>query len=135
MTWLGDDIQPGFEFRYKADGNQLQFLQLLSSEASQELTYHCKNSIAVYDASRRSLRSAMQIMTSSDTELKARGNKKLRYRIIHDGCKRKQSTWASTKVSYRTDRPQRLPFTDVGLRDVGGEDQAFKIEVGPVCFS
>lgn len=65
----------------------MQFLQLLSSEASQELTYHCKNSIAVYDASRRSLRNALQIMTTSDIQLKARGNKKFRYRIVQDGCK------------------------------------------------
>lgn len=76
-----------FQFTYKADSNQLRFLQLLSSEAWQQLTYHCKNSVAVFDATRRNLRNAMQIMTAADMELKARGNRKFRYRVVEDGCK------------------------------------------------
>lgn len=87
VVWLGDDIQPGFEFTYKADSNQLRFLQLLSSKASQDLTYHCKKSVAVFDSTRRNLRKAMQIMTAGDVELKARGNRKFRYRVVQDGCK------------------------------------------------
>lgn len=135
IIWLGDDIKPGFEFTYKADGNQMSFLQLLSSGASQEITYHCKNSIAVFDATKKSFRSALRLMTTSDTELNARGNNKLRYRVVEDGCKTKSNSWSSTKIRYRTDKPQRLPFVDIGLRDVGREDQSFKVEVGPVCFS
>lgn len=135
ITWLGEDIKPGFEFTYKADTNQLRFLQLLSSEAWQQLTYHCKKSVAVFDATRRNLRSAMQIMTAADTELKARGNRKFRYRVLEDGCKTKTATWSSTKIEYKTNKPQRLPFIDVGLRDVGESDQAFKIELSHVCFS
>lgn len=135
ITWLGEDIVSGFEFTYKADSNQMRFLQLLSSEAWQQLTYHCKNSVAVFDATRRNLRKAMQIMTAADTELKARGNRKFRYRVIEDGCRTRSSTWSSTKIEYRTNKPQRLPFLDVGLRDVGKADQAFKIELSHVCFS
>lgn len=75
------------QFTYKADNNQLSFLQLLSSSASQEITYHCKNSIAVFDASKRSFRNALRLMTISDTELNARGNNKFRYRVVEDGCK------------------------------------------------
>lgn len=135
LTWLGEEISPGFEFTYKADNNQLSFLQLLSSSASQEITYHCKNSIAVFDASKRSFRNALRLMTISDTELNARGNNKFRYRVVEDGCKTKSSSWSATKIRYRTDKPQRLPFVDIGLRDVGEEGQSFKIEVGPVCYS
>ena len=76
-----------FQFTYKADSNQMRFLQLLSAEAWQQLTYHCKNSVAVFDATRRNLRSALQIMTAADTELKARGNRKFRYRVVEDGCR------------------------------------------------
>lgn len=135
IVWLGDDISPGFEFTYKADGNQMSFLQLLSSGASQEITYHCKNSIAVFDANNRTFRKALRLMTISDTELNARGNNKFRYRVVEDGCKTKSNSWSSTKIRYQTDKAQRLPFVDIGLRDVGEEDQSFKVEVGPVCFS
>lgn len=135
IVWLGEDIKPGFEFTYKADSNQMQFLQLLSSEATQQLTYHCKNSVAVFDSHRRNLRNALQIMTVSDTELKARGNRKFKYRVIEDGCKARLPTWASTKIEYRTEKPQRLPFVDIGVRDVGEPNQSFKIELGPVCYA
>lgn len=135
IKWLGDDINPGFEFTYKADSNQMGFLQLLSSRASQELTYHCKNSIAVFDARKRSFRNALRIMTSTDQELKARGNNKFRYRVLEDGCKTRSDTWSLTKILYRTEKPLRLPFADIGLQDVGTADKLFKIELGPVCYS
>ena len=75
------------QFTYKADRNQLSFLQLLSSSAYQKLTYHCKNSIAVADARKRTYRNALKILTISDAELNARGNSKYRYTVEEDGCK------------------------------------------------
>ena len=45
-----------------ADGNQMSLLQLLSSSASQEVTYHCKNSVAVFDAESKSFRHALRLM-------------------------------------------------------------------------
>ena len=80
------DLYP-IQFTYKADRNQLSFLQLLSSSAYQKLTYHCKNSIAVFDAKNRNFRNSIRIMTTSDFELNARGNRKVRYNVIEDGCK------------------------------------------------
>ena len=65
----------------------MSFLQLPSSSASQEVTYHCKNSVAVFDAESKSFRHALRHMTVSDTELNARGNNKFRYRIMGDGSK------------------------------------------------
>jgi len=76
-----------FQFQYKADSNQMSFLQLLSSAAYQKLTYHCKNSVAVFDANNRNFRNSMRIMTTSDFELNARGNRKVRYSVVEDGCK------------------------------------------------
>lgn len=78
----------------------MRFLQLLSSEAWQQLTYHCKNSVAVFDATRRNLRKAMQIMTAADTELKARGNRKFRYRVLEDGCKVRRVMLIKSTCSY-----------------------------------
>jgi len=135
VVWLGEEIHPDHEFQYKADSNQMSFLQLLSSNAYQKLTYHCKNSVAVFDATNRNFRNSLRIMTTSDFELNARGNRKVRYNVIEDGCKTSSNNWSSTTIQYITDKPQRLPFVDVGLRDVGKPNQFFKIEVGPVCFT
>jgi len=134
IAWLGEDIHPGFEFTFKADSQQMRFLQLLSASAYQKLTYHCKNSVAVFDAANRNFRSSMRIKTDENIELNARGARKVRYSVIEDGCKTRSNTWASTTVIYTTDRPHRLPFADVGLRDVGRPNQFFKLEIGPVCF-
>ena len=72
---------------YMSVDAEIRFLQLLSSKASQKITYHCKNSIAVFDAAGKTYRNAIKLMTISDTELNARGNSKFRYRLVKDGCK------------------------------------------------
>ena len=39
--WLSE-IENGMKINYKADSNQLGFLQLLSTQATQNITFHCK---------------------------------------------------------------------------------------------
>ncbi|NXS38807.1 CO2A1 protein, partial [Pomatostomus ruficeps] len=50
---------------------QLTFLRLLSSEGSQNLTYHCRNSVAYLDGDSGSLRKALLIQGSNDVEIRA----------------------------------------------------------------
>ena len=47
----------------------------------------------------------------------------------------RKDTWAKSVLSYKTDKTARLPIIDVGIRDFGGPNQAFWVEIGPVCFS
>ena len=42
--------------------------------------------------------------------------------------------WGKTTITYQTDKAIRLPFIDVAVRDVGAPEQAFWVEIGPVCF-
>lgn len=48
---------------------QMTFLRLLSTEASQNLTYHCKNSVAYMDASTGNLKKAVLLQGSNDVEI------------------------------------------------------------------
>lgn len=66
---------------------QLNFLRLLSTEASQNLTYHCKNSIAYMDQSTGNLKKAMLLQGSNDVEIRAEGNSRFTYGVLEDGCK------------------------------------------------
>lgn len=75
------------QFTYKSDSNQLVFLQLLSSTAEQNITYHCFNSAAHYDSAKRSYRSALKLMAFNDLELTARGTKRTRYNVAEDECR------------------------------------------------
>ena len=51
--WLGD-MKEGIKITYKADSNQMGFLQLLSEQASQNITFNCKNTVAYFDKERNS---------------------------------------------------------------------------------
>ena len=42
--------------------------------------------------------------------------------------------WSKTVLEYRTNKPSRLPILDVAPLDIGGADQEFGLDIGPVCF-
>lgn len=46
----------------------------------------------------------------------------------------RSSTWSQTVINYKSDKAMRLPFIDVGIRDVGTAEQQFWLEIGPVCY-
>ncbi len=75
-----------FQFTYKADKVQINFLQLLSKEAVQNVTYLCKNSVAFYDSTKQTYKRAVKLMTYNDLELTAEGNSMFKYKSIRDGC-------------------------------------------------
>lgn len=42
--------------------------------------------------------------------------------------------WGKTVFEYRTQKTARLPIVDIAPVDIGGSDQEFGIDIGPVCF-
>ncbi len=66
---------------------QMTFLRLLSTEASQNLTYHCKNSVAYMDEAAGNLKKALLLQGSNDVEIRAEGNSRFTYTVLEDGCK------------------------------------------------
>jgi hypothetical protein len=134
-VWFGEDMEEGFPFTYKADQIQLTFLQLLSTEAYQNITYHCRNSVAYYDREEKNYDKAALFMTSNDLELVAKKPRKFRYNVVKDECQYKSENWAQTVFEFKTERTRRLPIVDFAPYDIGGDDQAFGLEIGPACFS
>lgn len=65
---------------------QMAFLRILSSRGYQNITYHCKNSIAYMDAQSGNVKKAVKFMSSTESELKAEGNSKFTYTVLEDGC-------------------------------------------------
>lgn len=47
---------------------------------------------------------------------------------------RKNNQWGKTIIEYRTNKPSRLPILDIAPLDIGGADQEFGLDIGPVCF-
>lgn len=131
--WLSE-IPNAMKINYKADSNQMGFLQLHSSHATQKVTFHCKNTVAYYDAAQKHHKRGLKMMTWNDNELTPKGPQRLRYEVSEDGCQHRSNVWSKTVVSYTTEKSLRLPITDIAVRDFGDEGQKFMIEVGSVCF-
>lgn len=131
--WLSE-ISNAMKINYKADSNQLGFLQLHSSHATQDITFHCKNTIAYFDAANNHHKSGLKLMAWNDNELTATGPQRLRYEVTEDGCKDRSNSWSKTRITYTTEKSLRLPISDIAIRDTGSDNQMFKVEIGTVCF-
>lgn len=81
------------QFQYGSDGADLEdvniqmtFMRLMSNQASQNVTYHCKNSIAYMDSATGNLKKALLLQGSNDVEIRAEGNNRFTYSVSEDGC-------------------------------------------------
>lgn len=70
----------------------MSFLQLLSGKAEQEITFHCKNTIA-HTNPRGNTKKAISFMAWNDLEIKKGGNGK--YEVVKDDCQFKKITGRS----------------------------------------
>ncbi|KAI5091873.1 collagen alpha-2(I) chain isoform X1, partial [Silurus meridionalis] len=113
---------------------QLAFMRLLANQAVQNITYHCKNSVAYMDGENGNLKKAVLLQGSNDVELRAEGNSRFTYTVLEDGCTKHTGQWSKTVIEYRTNKPSRLPILDIAPLDIGGADQEFGLDIGPVCF-
>lgn len=89
LTLLSHPLQ----FEYGGQGSdpadvaiQLTFLRLMSTEAAQNLTYHCKNSVAYMDQQTGNLKKSLLLQGSNEIELRAEGNSRFTYTVTYDGC-------------------------------------------------
>ena len=130
--WVGDDEELNYDINYKADSNQVDHLQLISTKAEQTITFHCRNMIA-YMNPRDQARKAVSFRSWNDNEIRHRGRS--RYKVLQDECKHRKNSWAQSVFSIETSKPTRLPITDIKIEDFGESNQEFKLELSQVCFS
>lgn len=131
-AWIGDIDTNAFDINYKADSNQMNYLQLMSTSAEQTITFHCKSTVAHLNP-RNNKRKALTLMAWNDLEISHRG--KAKYTVTEDNCKLRRNSWAKTIFKVQSSKPSRLPIVDVKVADFGNRNQAFKVEMGEVCFS
>lgn len=64
----------------------MTFIRLLSKEASQTITYHCRNSVGYKDEKMGNFKKAVVLKAANDLDLKAEGNNRFRYTVLEDSC-------------------------------------------------
>merc|ERR1719225_2229820 len=116
------------ELKIKSEAKEMW----LSENPSDNYIINCKNTIA-HTNPRGNTKKAITFMSWNDLEIKKGGKSK--YEVLKDECKFRKDNWAESVFKIETEKVTRLPIDDVQVRDFGGEKQAFKVEVGKVCFS
>lgn len=128
MYWTGDDEyiwalkdindEPGME--YAADHVQIKMLRLKSEKVRQNITYNCFNS-----------KSILRILTDDemDRDMTEVATK------TEDDCMTKDNKWRKSVYEIETEDLETLPIQDVAVKDIGGADEKFGLEIGPICFS
>lgn len=133
LLWFSTDLRDGRTFTYKADSVQMRFLRQKSSHATQSITYHCNNAVAVQD-NRGSRDKALVLLGDNDKEITVNGIHGKRYSVNYDNCRHKlgSQSWAKTRITVSTDKVDLLPVTD--LASYQTQESEFGIYVGRVCF-
>ncbi|CAF0854342.1 unnamed protein product, partial [Didymodactylos carnosus] len=84
-----EDLLQQPEFEYDIETIQLRFLRMLSDKAYQNITYHCRKTIAAYDNSKQDYSRAIRLRTKNSVlyEAKPINDATLQYEILKDDCK------------------------------------------------
>ena len=64
----------------------MKLLRLLSKDSHQNITYHCRNSVAYRDEAGGGLKKALILRGANGQDLRAQGSARLRYSVLEDGC-------------------------------------------------
>lgn len=75
-----------FQMKYSFEPSQLVFLRILSDRARQNITYHCRKSVAWYDKETDDYSHSIKIMGDNGIEFHASSSNKFRPTIIKDDC-------------------------------------------------
>jgi len=132
--WLGEDLGMFQKIKYVKFSSQLSFLRLLSDRARQNITYHCRDSVAWYDEQLNDVTKSIRIKTSNGVIIDSSSSNKFKPNVLTDNCRVKNGTWLYTIIQVDTSKPNRLPVLDVAAYDIGDEKEEFGLEIGPVCF-
>lgn len=65
----------------------------MATEAAQNITYHCKNSVAYMEQASGNLKKALLLQGANEIEIRAEGNSRFTYGVTEDGCTVGDARW------------------------------------------
>lgn len=126
-VWFSD-MKDASTFSYKSDNSQLMYLQLLSTTATQSLTYTCSNTVAFTDATTGMTDKALKFLSHNYHTLDHTS-----YTVSLDECTTRPES-GKTVFDFSTELTETLPIEDLSTSDLSENSQSFGVEIGQVCF-
>uniref|UniRef100_A0A3P9QAZ1 Fibrillar collagen NC1 domain-containing protein n=3 Tax=Poecilia reticulata TaxID=8081 RepID=A0A3P9QAZ1_POERE len=115
----------------------MKFLHLLSSEASQSITFHCLGDQSYKTKDKFSSSASMQREDSKPRFIgwnKHTSNTLLEPHLIQDECKIQDGSWHQSHFFFLTQDSRQLPITDIQEFSSSLLNHRQHLETGPVCF-
>jgi len=134
QRWFVEDHQHE-ELSYNADKSQLTYLGYLSALATQDVTVHCKKSIAWFDQQNKNYKKALKFMGTEEQEFAYSSEKsRMSPEVLKDECSYMSAAWKTTELRFTSKKFIRLPIVDVAPLASDETDAMFGVQLGPVCF-
>jgi len=120
---------------YSAEHSQLKYLGLLSNNAVQNITVHCKEQAVWLNQNTNGYEMAMKFKGMND-QVFQRSKDEGRYtpKALSDECSYMSKSWRKTVLEFSAHKYIRLPIVDFAPSASNGKSSEFGIELGPVCF-
>uniref|UniRef100_A0A3Q2DQK3 Fibrillar collagen NC1 domain-containing protein n=2 Tax=Cyprinodon variegatus TaxID=28743 RepID=A0A3Q2DQK3_CYPVA len=116
----------------------MKFLHLLSSEASQNITFHCLSDPVNYSKDKFSSTGSMQRDESKPRFIgwnrHINPDTLLEPTLIQDECKIQDGSWHQSHFFFHSQDSRRLPVVEIQEFPPSLLHYQQHIEIGPVCF-
>uniref|UniRef100_A0A3B5LD68 Fibrillar collagen NC1 domain-containing protein n=2 Tax=Xiphophorus couchianus TaxID=32473 RepID=A0A3B5LD68_9TELE len=115
----------------------MKFLHLLSSEASQRITFHCLGDPADKTKEKFSSSGSMHREDSKPWFIgwnKHTSNTLLEPHLIQDECKIQDGSWHQSHFFFHTQDSRQLPIIDIQEFSSSLPNHRKHLQIGPVCF-
>merc|ERR1712168_63978 len=132
--YFSEDLNLG-NLDYTADMTQLKYLGLLSNNAVQNVTVHCKERAVWFNQRLNSYKNAMRFKGMKEQIFqRSKDGDKYSPKVLKDECLYEFKRWGSTVLEFESNKYIRLPIVDFAPSMSGNTRSEFGIELGPVCF-
>ncbi|XP_078685937.1 uncharacterized protein LOC144918779 isoform X2 [Branchiostoma floridae x Branchiostoma belcheri] len=130
FTWFSE-VEGGFEIEYEGDPIQLNYIQALSTRATQTFTFECSSAVAWYNWNTDGYDQAVRLLSNNENVL-TYGTPGVK--TIYDGCQFASPQLDLTVIEINTTATECVPVRDFGVFELDENGQEFGFSVGQVCF-
>jgi len=119
---------------YSAEMTQMKYLGLLSNNAVQNVTIHCKERPVWFNQQTGGYETAMKFKGMKETVFAQTKDSKYTPKVLSDDCQYGSKSWKATVLEFTSNKYIRLPIVDFAPGMVSNGNAEYGLDMGPVCF-